>query len=448
MLPAVIAGAPRRRAEIEGAGPARPARASATRTRTTPALAVRRRAAAPGHSPRAVERADAAPRRRADRSPGLGGRRRGDRTLPPAARCVGQTILLVTHDVRRRGRRRPRGATCATGAWCRASSIAGLRRSPRAGGRRCALSASSCGPSWRVAGGRGSRSRSRQACSAGSWRRRWRPGGGPTRSSPATATGVSPRMSSSETAVISRTPASSRIGSGPGAHPASPAGRRGHERHARGQSASRARWQERHALRQRRGEPGCARRRGDRPVEAARRPAPGSASPEGGHGRRRRAVDAGDRARRHVLGARLSREGLEARSAHRGADRRRAPRPAEQRHAAVRHGVSGLLPGLRQPGARALGAAQCDQGPVAPWIRRRSRVPARGREHRGRPRLPVHRRGRRGRKAPVRLPRPGAGALARRRARGRSRRASCSRRGSRGRSSWSRSATGPCSPSG
>ena len=239
-----------------------------------------------------------------------------------------------------------------------------------------------------------------------------------------------------------------RSGSGPRTHPKAPAGRRGHEGHAGGQSASRARRQERHALRQRRGEPGCARRRGDRPVEAARRPAPGSASPDGGHGRRRRAVDAGDRARRHVLGARLSREGLEARSAHRGADRRRAPRPAEQRHAAVRHGVSGLLPGLRQPGARALRAAQCDQGPVAPWIRRRSRVPARGREHRGRPRLPVHRRGRRGRKAPVRLPRPGAGALARRRARGRSRRASCSRRGSRGRSSWSRSATGPCSPSG
>ena len=104
VLPAVVAGAPRKRAETRardlldllGLG---------DKAKAAPGVAVRRPAPAPGHRPRAGQRADAGAGRRTDRRARLGGRHRGHGAVPPAA--PGRSDHPARHPRQRCGRAQP-----------------------------------------------------------------------------------------------------------------------------------------------------------------------------------------------------------------------------------------------------------------------------------------------------------------------------------------------------
>ena len=103
-LPAVIAGAPRKRAETR-ARDLLDLLGLADKTKDAPGVLSGGQRQRLAIAARARQRADDAPRRRADRRPRLGGRPRGARAVPPAARRRPDD---PARDPRRRGGRRRR----------------------------------------------------------------------------------------------------------------------------------------------------------------------------------------------------------------------------------------------------------------------------------------------------------------------------------------------------
>ncbi len=125
VLPAVIAGAARRRAESRARDLLDLLGLSDEGGRVA-ASPVRRPAAAPGHRPRALQRADRAAGGRADRRTRLRRRRRGARALlPPAQRRRRRSCSSRT--TRGWPGRRAASCACVTGAWSRRRCLTGQR---------------------------------------------------------------------------------------------------------------------------------------------------------------------------------------------------------------------------------------------------------------------------------------------------------------------------------